>query len=90
MSFEESKLVRINGNDYEELKKIKDKTGVPIIKLIEFAIPMLKRKYRIKDEPKEMVFNIDADKFKQTNENQLNHLLRDLGYKYSKCSDSDI
>ena len=52
MKLENSTSVRIDVKDYEELKKIKDKTGVPIIKLIEFSIPMLKRKYRIKDEPK--------------------------------------
>lgn len=52
MSFEGSKIIRINGEDYNELKKIKDKTGIPVVKLVEFAIPMLKRKYRIKDEPK--------------------------------------
>lgn len=41
--------VRIYDEDYEELKKIKDKTKVPVVSLIHIAIPMLKKKYRIKE-----------------------------------------
>lgn len=41
---------RVNNEDYFELKKIKEMTGIPIIKLIHFAIPLLKKKYRYVDE----------------------------------------
>lgn len=47
MRLENSKPTRIDKDVHEELKKIKEKTGVPIVKLIEFAIPLLKEKYGI-------------------------------------------
>lgn len=50
MKLEHSMPIRIDKRDYDELRRIKDKTGVPIIRLIEFAIPLLKKKYRIREE----------------------------------------
>ena len=49
MILEKTKCVRIDEDDYEGLRKIKDATGIPIVKLVHFSVPLLKRKYRIKD-----------------------------------------
>lgn len=49
---ERFKTVRIRVEDYNTLVQINEKSQVPIVGLIHIAIPMLKRKYRIKDEPK--------------------------------------
>ena len=47
--------MRINKKDYEEMKKLKEKTGIPIVRLISFAIPLLKKKYRYVDEESDKV-----------------------------------
>ena len=51
---ERFKTVRIRVEDYNTLVQINEKSQVPIVGLIHIAIPMLKRKYRIKDENKEI------------------------------------
>jgi cyclophilin family peptidyl-prolyl cis-trans isomerase len=38
--------------DKAEYEKLKNFTGIPIVKLIHFAIPLLKKKYRYKEEEK--------------------------------------
>lgn len=43
------KTVRITTEDYNELLRVSNKTKVPLVSLIGFAVPMLKRKYRIKE-----------------------------------------
>lgn len=43
--------IKIRAKDHAELLKISAKTGVSIVNLVAFAIPKLKSKYRIKDEP---------------------------------------
>lgn len=43
------KTVRISASDYNELLKVSNKSKVPLVSLIGFCIPMLKRKYRIKE-----------------------------------------
>lgn len=48
----ESKPIRIDGLDKAEYEKLKNFTGIPIVKLIHFAIPLLKKKYRFKEEEK--------------------------------------
>lgn len=49
MKLENSKPIRIDEQDKVELDKIKAFTGIPVIKLVHFAIPLLKKKYRMKD-----------------------------------------
>lgn len=41
--------VRIRVEDYKTLLEINEKTQIPIVGLVHLAIPMLKRKFRIKD-----------------------------------------
>ena len=43
------KTIRISVEDYNELVKVYSKTKVPLVSLIGFAVPILKRKYRIKE-----------------------------------------
>ena len=52
MKVENTKPIRIEDIDYEELRKLKNFTGIPIVKLIHFAIPLLKKKYKFKEEEK--------------------------------------
>ena len=49
---EKFKTVRIRIEDYNTLLEIHQKCQVPLVGLFHLAIPMLKKKYRIKDEPK--------------------------------------
>ena len=49
---EKFKTVRIRIEDYNTLLEIHEKSQVPLVGLFHLAIPMLKKKYRIKDEPK--------------------------------------
>ena len=44
--------VRIFDEDNRALGEIKAYTGIPICKLIHFAVPLLRRKYGIKGEGK--------------------------------------
>lgn len=44
--------VRILYEDNQALAEIKAYTGIPVCKLIHMAIPLLRRKYRIKGEDK--------------------------------------
>lgn len=44
--------VRILYEDNQALAEIKAYTGIPVCKLIHMAIPLLRRKYRIKSEDK--------------------------------------
>lgn len=46
----ETGSVRITEKDYLDLKKIRELTGIPIVRLIHFAIPLLKNKYDISEE----------------------------------------
>ena len=48
----ESKTIRIDDLDKAEYEKLKNFTGIPIVKLIHFAIPLLKKKYKFKEEEK--------------------------------------
>lgn len=50
LKLESSKSIRIDELDKAEYEKLKAFTGIPIIKLIHFAIPLLKKKYRYVDE----------------------------------------
>lgn len=50
LSLDTSQTVRIDINDKIDLENIKGITGVPICKLIHIAIPLLRRKYRIKQD----------------------------------------
>lgn len=50
LKLENSKSIRIDELDKAEYEKLKAFTGIPIIKLIHFAIPLLKKKYRYVDE----------------------------------------
>lgn len=43
------KTIRVTTEDYNELLKVSNKTKVPLVGLVGFAVPMLKRKYRIKE-----------------------------------------
>lgn len=43
------KTIRVKLEDYNDLMVISKKSGVSLINLINFATPMLKRKYRIKE-----------------------------------------
>lgn len=52
ISKENSTPVRIFEEDNQALAEIKAYTGIPVCKLIHFAIPLLRRKYRIKSEDK--------------------------------------
>ena len=52
LKLNESKPIRIDGLDKAEYEKLKNFTGIPIVKLIHFAIPLLKKKYRFKEEDK--------------------------------------
>lgn len=49
MKLENALSIKIDKGDYEELRRIKGATGVPIVKLVHFAVPMLKAKYGIED-----------------------------------------
>ena len=49
---EKFKTVRIRIEDYNALLEIHEKSQVPLVGLFHLAIPMLKKKYRIKDELK--------------------------------------
>lgn len=44
--------VRILYEDNQALAEIKAYTGIPVCKLIHMAIPLLRRKYKIKSEDK--------------------------------------
>ena len=46
------RTIRIRVEDYNSLLGISEQTQVSIVGLIHLAIPMLKKKYKIKDEPK--------------------------------------
>lgn len=46
------KTIRVRVEDYDTLMEIHEKTQVPLVGLFHLAMPMLKKKYRIKDEPK--------------------------------------
>ena len=48
----ESKPIRIDSLDKAEYEKLKNFTGIPIVKLIHFALPLLKKKYKFKEEEK--------------------------------------
>lgn len=50
LSLDTSQTVRIDINDKIDLENIKGITGVPICKLIHISIPLLRRKYRIKQD----------------------------------------
>ena len=52
LKIESSTSLRIDLIDRNDLEEIKAYTGVPICKLIHIAIPLLRRKYRIKSEDK--------------------------------------
>lgn len=52
LKVELSTSVRMDIEDRDALEEIKLITGVPICKLIHIAIPLLRRKYRIKSEDK--------------------------------------
>lgn len=47
--------IRIKKEDYKGLKKIKERTGIPIVKLISFAIPLLRKEYRCDDSEQDKV-----------------------------------
>lgn len=49
MDKKEFKTIRIRKNEYDELKNLSEITHVSIVGLINFAIPLLKKKYRIKE-----------------------------------------
>lgn len=42
--------VRVRECDYNALKDLKKRTHIPIVDLIAIAIPLLRKKYRIKAE----------------------------------------
>ena len=44
--------IRIHREDYERLKKISEITGIAIVRLIHFALPMLAEKYGVADGDK--------------------------------------
>ena len=50
---EKSQTIRIRVEDYDALTEIHEKSQVSFVGLIHLAIPMLKKKLRIKDETKE-------------------------------------
>ena len=52
LKLNDSKPIRIDNLDKLEYEKLKEFTGIPIVKLIHFAIPLLKKKYRFKEEEK--------------------------------------
>lgn len=43
------KTIRVSVDDYNELLRVSAKSRVPLVGLISLSVPMLKRKYRIKD-----------------------------------------
>lgn len=43
------KTIRVSVDDYNELLRVSEKSRVPLVGLISLSVPMLKRKYRIKD-----------------------------------------
>lgn len=45
MAKQDAPSVRINRDDYERLKVIKAKSGVPIVRLIQYAVPVLEREF---------------------------------------------
>lgn len=46
--------VPVSEEAWRELNRIKAKKGVAVVRLIEYAVPLLKRKYRIKDDDEEL------------------------------------
>jgi hypothetical protein len=52
MKLENALSIKIDKVDYEELRRIKGMTGVPIVKLVHFAIPLLREKYGVEDGEK--------------------------------------
>lgn len=51
MDKKEFKTIRIRKEEYDELKNLSETTQVSIVGLVKFAIPLLKKKYRIKETP---------------------------------------
>lgn len=45
----EYKSIRAKNSTHEQLVKISEETKIPILALIEIAVPMLKEKYGIKE-----------------------------------------
>lgn len=52
ITIENSTPLRIDKEDRDALTEIKTYTGIPVCKLIHIAVPLLRRKYRIKSEDK--------------------------------------
>lgn len=50
MEKKKMKAIPVNEETWRELNRIKAIKGVPVVKLIEFSVPLLRRKYRIKTE----------------------------------------
>lgn len=50
MKLEFSMPIRVEEEDYKALKRLKEYTGISLVKLIHFAVPLLKKKFRFKDE----------------------------------------
>lgn len=46
----EKKSIRVIDEDYLEYLKLKQVTGVPLCQLLHFAIPLLKKKYKITEQ----------------------------------------
>lgn len=44
------KTIRVRLDDYNELMAVHEKTQIPLVGLFHIAVPLLKKKYRIKDE----------------------------------------
>lgn len=44
------KTIRVRLDDYNELMVVHEKTQIPLVGLFHIAVPLLKKKYRIKDE----------------------------------------
>lgn len=47
---EKFKTIRVRVEDYNSLLLVHEKTQIPIVGLFHLAIPMLMKKYRIKEE----------------------------------------
>lgn len=52
ITIENSIPLRVDRVDRDALAEIKAYTGIPVCKLIHIAVPLLRRKYRIKSEDK--------------------------------------
>lgn len=50
MKLEFSMPIRVEEEDYKALKRLKEYTGISLVKLIHFAVPLLKKKYKFKEE----------------------------------------